>query len=155
MWDAVGRTNGVLHQVLPLASIGTPIDVPRVEGGDMLASAVLCGDRAVLVIVANREFTATPDSFTLQPRTVAIRARVPRFFKPLGVARISFPEGPQDVETSLSASSVSFSCRVVDGGVFVIYSDERTLSEMEAICAEHREQFEPACPSVARLTGGV
>lgn len=143
MWDAVGIANGMLHQLLPLTSIGTPVDEPRVEGGNVLARSILCGDGAMVIILVNRDFTADPQSFSLQPTQVRVRARVPAFMRAAGVVRAGFPEGPEQVSAEIDTSSVSFTTQLIDGAAFVVYTQPETVAHMQAICAEKAAIYRP------------
>jgi hypothetical protein len=146
MWDAVGEMNGVLHQLLPLLSIGTPVDEPRVEGGNVRANSILCGDRAMAVILVNQDFTADKDTFSLRPAQVGVRVRIPSLFRPRGVVRIGFPEGPQDVFADIGSSTVSFTTSLTDGAAFVIYSDTDTVAQMHRICEQKAGIYQPLTP---------
>jgi hypothetical protein len=137
MWNAVGRMNGILHQVLPLLAIGTPVGEPEVDGGEFLASAILCGDRAMVVALVNRDCVSTPESFTLTPATdVRVRVALPELLNAQGAALMTF-DGPVDLAAEIEGSNVSFSLEEVQAGaVVVIYADEDVLAEMRRIQAE-------------------
>ena len=65
MWNAVGRMNGVLHQVLPLLSVGMPAEQALVEGGRLQATSIVCGERALAVVLINMDHSSTPEAFRL------------------------------------------------------------------------------------------
>ena len=143
MWDAVGAMNGVLHQLLPLLAIGTPVDEPRVEGGDVRARSILCGESAMAVMLVNQGFTADKDAFSLRPAEVRVRARVPSFLRPVGVVRVDFPEGPQQVAADIGSSTVSFTTPLTDGAAFVIYSEPETVAQMRRVCDQKAALYRP------------
>jgi hypothetical protein len=141
MWTAVGAMNGVLHQALPLLSIGMPIEMPRTEGGDLAATAILCGDRAIAVVLVNRDFTADPERFVLNPAQTTVRVRLPGFMQARGVAEVNFPAETTTISANIAASSVEFSTDVQAGKILVIYSDDAVLKEMRGIHARCLKQF--------------
>ena len=130
MWNAVGAMNGVLHQVLPLVSVGVPLGAPRIDGGNLLGSAILCGDNAVVVVLVNQDFTADAQSFTLNPATANVRVRLPSFMQAVGVAEVNFPEETVQIEADIASSTVAFTTQVQAGKILVIYTDDAVLQEM-------------------------
>ncbi len=145
MWNAVGRVNGILHQVLPLLSIGVPVEEPRVEGGNFLSRSILCGDKAMAVVLVNLDFTADREAgFELNPATASVRVRLPRFFRAAGVVEPRFPEQAVQVPAELSTSLVEFSTQVQAGKILVIYSDDSLLQQMRSTHARCLEQFVPS-----------
>ncbi len=143
MWDAVGTVNGVLHQLLPLLAIGTPVEEPRVEGGNVRARSILCGTAAMAMILVNQDFTADKDAFSLQPAEVRVRARVPSFLRPVGVVRVDFPQGPQEVAADIAGSTVSFTTPLTDAAAFVAYSEPQTVAQMRRVCEQKAALYQP------------
>ncbi|MGC9317346.1 MAG: hypothetical protein ACP5KN_04835 [Armatimonadota bacterium] len=144
MWNAVGRMNVTLHQVLPLLSIGAPAGRPLAEGGDLLARSILCGDRALAVVLVNRDYASTPDEFSLTPaRQVSVRARVPRFMQVQGAVRAGF-EGPVGIPVQVRPGTVSFTLHdVAAGAIVIVYVDGSVPAQMRAIGERARARFEP------------
>lgn len=144
MWNAVGETNGELHQLLPLLSIGTPIGEPLVNDDNILARTILCGDRALVVILVNENFTSTPEDFTIEPVDGAsVRVRLPRGFRASGVALPAFPERPQGIDSEINASTVSFDLSFAAAQAAVIYSDASVVAEMQQIHDQCMSRYEP------------
>ncbi len=141
MWDAVGAMNGMLHQVLPLLAIGTPVAAPITDGGDVLASAILCGDRAMAVVLVNRDFTADAERFVLNPAHTKVRVRLPSFMRAAGVLEPRFPEATVPVEADLAGSVVEFETDVEAGKVVVIYADEAVPEQMRRTRAQCLRQY--------------
>ncbi len=144
MWNAVGRINGVLHQVLPLLAIGTPVGEPRVEGGNFLSSCILCGDRAMAVVLVNLDFTAEREgTFELNPATATVRVRLPRFFWAAGVVEPRFPEPSAAVDAEIGPSTVEFTTEVEAGKVLIIYADAAIPDQMRRTHDECLRRFVP------------
>ncbi len=144
MWNAVGETNGELHQLLPLVSIGTPIGEPLVDHDNILARTILCGDRAMVVVLLNKNFTSTPENFTIDPvENASVRVRVPVDFEASGVAIPGFPETPQEIDCHINPSTVSFDLSFDAAQAAVIYSDASVPTEMQRIHDECMARYEP------------
>lgn len=141
MWTAVGAMNGVLHQVLPLLSIGVPLTSPSVEGGNLLSSAILCGDKALAVVLVNQDFSADAESFALRPAQAVVRVRLPGFMKATGVAEVNFPGQTAQIPSEISGSSVAFATEVQAGKILVIYSDGAVLEQMRDTHARCLQRF--------------
>jgi hypothetical protein len=155
MWRAVGEMNGVLHQVLPLTAIGTPVGRPRVEGGNVEGATILCGDDALVVVLVNRDFRAAPDSFSLVPaRSVTVRAHMPRFMKALGVCTVAFPDETRPVLAAIHGSTVTFSADVEAGAALVVYADPSVPDRLRKIHARCLHRLErPAQTRAADRSG--
>jgi len=143
MWNAIGAMNGVLHQVLPLLSIGTPVDKPLITGGDLLGSCILCGDRALAVILVNQDFTADAENFEVRSLNVVVRVRLPRFLSAAGVVEVRFSELTQPIVADIGPSSVEFATEVQAGKIIVIYADEAVADRMRHRHAQCLRRFAP------------
>ena len=143
MWNAVGEMNGVLHQVLPLVSIGMPVGQPTVEGGNILGSTILCGDKAMVVVLVNKDFSASPEKFEIRPVRVKVSVRLPRFMTAAGVCTVHFPRGLPDRPAKIDGSNVEFSVNVGAGAIAVIYADESVFEQMRQAHARCLERFKP------------
>ncbi|HCA47629.1 MAG TPA: hypothetical protein DEP45_09835, partial [Armatimonadetes bacterium] len=141
MWDAVGAMNGVLHQVLPLLAIGTPVAAPSTDGGDILASVILCGDRAMALVLVNRKFTADAERFVLNPAHTKVRVRLPSFMRAAGILEPRFPEATVPVDADTAGSVVEFETDVEAGKVIVIYADESVPEQMRRERARCLRQY--------------
>ncbi|MEA3401978.1 MAG: hypothetical protein U9R79_12145 [Armatimonadota bacterium] len=144
MWNAVGRMNVTVHQVLPLLSMGTPTGRPLVEGGDLLARSILCGERALAVALVNRDYSSTPDDFSLTPaREVSVRVRVPRFMHVRGAVLAAF-DGPVEIPVEVRPATVSFTLRDLGaGGIVILYADGSVPAQMRETAERARARFEP------------
>lgn len=144
MWDAVGRMNVVVRQVLPLLSIGAPVGRPMVDGGEMLARSILCGDRALALVLVNRDFSSSADSFRLASAPeVTVRARVPGFMQVRGAVMATF-DGPVSVPVQVRPGTVTVTVDEVGAGaVVVLYADGSVPGEMRRIAERSRARFEP------------
>jgi len=144
IWDAVGRMNVILHQVLPLVSIGTPIGEARIEGGGRVSGKmILCGDRAVVVVLVNEDFEATPDSFSITPARVKVRVDVPALISARGVAMPRVATGPLDLPAKIDGPQVEFEWTVDAGAVVVIYGEESVFEQLRQSQAKWYAQFKP------------
>ncbi|MDD3925443.1 MAG: LamG domain-containing protein, partial [bacterium] len=65
LWNAVGEINGILHQVLPLTSIGTPVDglLTIEDSQDYYGSCIVCGDKAMVVTLVNKNYLSNSNAF--------------------------------------------------------------------------------------------
>ena len=144
MWNAVGEMNGILHQVLPFISIGLPVGEPWVESGNYLSSCILCGDRAMVVILVNKYYLSTPEKFLRAPRpSTMVRVRLPAFMKAAGVVRMRFPGGLPDIPAEIRASSVEFKAAANPVEMLLIYSDEGVFEQLRKKHAECLNRFVP------------
>jgi len=144
MWNAVGRMNGVLHQVLPLLSLGVPTEKPLVEGGRVDATTIVCGDRAIAIVLVNMDHSSTPEAFSLRPaRDVTVRLRIPSFMHIQGAALASF-DGPLELPLRVGAGTASFALPEVGAGaIVVLYADAGVVAEMRDIQSGRAEWFVP------------
>lgn len=143
MWNAVGRMNGVLHQVLPLAAIGAPVGEPRISAEGISGSTILCGDRAVVVALVNETFSASKDRFELTARKgVQVRVRVPRSMKVAGGCVVGFPEAPRELAVCTQGSRASFTLDINAGAAVVLYADPAARGELARAHAKALARFE-------------
>ncbi|MFP3902630.1 MAG: hypothetical protein ACLFWB_00175, partial [Armatimonadota bacterium] len=144
MWNAVGETNGELHQLLPLLSIGTPIGEPLVDNENILARTILCGDRALVVVLVNKNYTSTPENFEIEAvEQATVRVRVPTIFKAAGVAVPDFPGAPHDIDCHINPTTVSFDLSFDAAQAAIIYSDTSVLKAMQSIHEDCMARYEP------------
>ncbi len=132
MWHAVGRMNAVLHMAMPYISMGTPLPGARCNHPDVHVQTILCGDRALAVIVRNDRFLSTPDRFELTPaEDIIVRGRAPRYIPCAEVVRLT-AGGPQRVPFERNGSLVTFTLPHVDAGeVLLLLRDEAQLAAMQ------------------------
>lgn len=144
MWDAVGRMNAMLHQVLPLLSIGTPVADAIAAPRGILARMILCGDRAVAVVAVNRDFESTAETSDLRPaRNVTVRLRLPEFMRAPS-AVLATPDGPIDLALDVRGATASFTLEEVGpGAIVVIYGDDAIPREMRSIASSAARRFQP------------
>ncbi|MGD9498645.1 MAG: hypothetical protein AB7Y46_20290, partial [Armatimonadota bacterium] len=144
MWNEVGRINGVLHQVLPLLSLGVPAERALVEGGEIEAAAIVCGDRAIAVVLVNGDHSSTPEAFRLEPaRDVTVRLRIPRFMQIQGALLATF-DGPAELPVAIQPGTAQFTVPEVGAGAIVIlYAERAVVSEMRAQARRVAERFVP------------
>lgn len=144
MWNAVGEMNGILHQVLPLTSIGTPVGEPRVDSEKILGSTILCGDKAMVVVLVNLDFEAGPEAFRLTPtEDVSVRVRLPQFMKVRGVCSVAFPGKTGNVPATIHGSTVTFSLDVAAGAIAVVYADPSVPARLGKTRARCLRAFQP------------
>jgi hypothetical protein len=147
MWNAVGEVNGILHQVLPLLAIGIPVGSPEIEGGNYLSSLILCGDKALVLILVNRDFQSNPEQFLrTDAPTARVRVILPEFMRTAGaglVARVRFPGGQPDIPFEFRNSTLSFGASANPVEMLVIYSDE---SVFEGLRHRHAEALAAYVP---------
>ncbi len=144
MWNAVGEVNGILQQVLPLISIGIPVGKPLVDEGNYLSSSILCADKAMIVILVNKDYVSTPEEF-IRAETPAsvVRVRLPSYMQAAGVVRMRFPGGLPDIPAEIKDSSVKFMAAANPVEMLLIYSTE---SVFEALRQKHDECLERFVP---------
>ncbi len=144
MWNAVGEVNGILQQVLPLTSIGIPVGEPLVDGGNYLSSCILCGDKAMVVILVNKDFQSTPEQFIrAETPAAAVRVRLPSFMKAAGVVRMRFPGGLPDIPADIKDSTVKFNAAANPVEMLLIYSRESVFEGLRQRHAECLQRFVP------------
>lgn len=153
MWHAVGRMNTVLHMAMPYISMGTPVPGARCSHPDVHAQTILCGDRALAVIVRNDRFVSTPDRFELTPaEDVTVRVRSPRYIHCALVVRLT-AEGPQKVPFKRSGSLVTFTLPDVDAGeVLLALRDKAQLRAIQRLYDAELKAKVEALPSQAGTT---
>jgi len=145
MWDAVGQMNGVLRQVLPLTSMGIPVNEPRIDQDGLSGSVIQCGDRAMAIVIVNEQFQATKSEFTLtRAEDVLIETRLPRFMKVAGACEVRFPEATRPVPIKTHGTRLSFRLDVGAGAVVIVYADESVPEALRATHAACLKQFVPA-----------
>lgn len=144
MWNAVGEVNGIIHQILPLISIGVPIGEALVDEGNYLSSCILCGDRAIVVILVNRDFESTPEAFVRgdSPAT-NVYLQLPSYMNASGVVRMRFPGGLPDIPAEIRNSSVQFRAGASPVEMLVIYADESVFEGLRQRHAECRDRYTP------------
>jgi len=137
MWDAVGRMNVLLHQALPLLSIGVPAEEPLVTGGDVEGSMIVCGDRALAVVLVNHAHRSTPEDFSLEPaRDVSVRVRVPASMQ-VATAALVGVDGPVQIPIDVGAGTARFTVpEIAAGAIIVLPAKPGVLAEMRAVRAE-------------------
>ena len=151
MWNAVGEMNGILHQVLPLVSLGVPCDTPAVDKGDLLGSTICCGDRALVVVLVNRDFAANAERFSLTPvREVGVSVRLPAWFKATGVSQLRFPEVTQALPARIEAGVATFRLDVTAVAVAVIHADSTVPDQMRTAHQRCAAQFAPLAEKSGR-----
>jgi hypothetical protein len=144
MWNAVGEVNGILHQVLPLLSIGVPVGKPSVDGGNYLSSLVLCGDKALVVILVNRDFQSTAEQFVrAETPTATVRVTLPAFMRAAGVVRMRFPGGLPDIPAEIDRTTVTFRASANPVEMLVIYSDESVFEGLRRRHSECTDRYIP------------
>ena len=144
MWNAVGEMNGILHQVLPLISIGMPVGAAQVDADNWLTSCILCGDRAMLVVLVNRNYKSTPAEFITAPAPPAtVRVRLPRFLKAAGAVRMRFPGGLPDIPAEIADATVTFKASANPVEMVLIYADESVFEQLRRTHAGCLKRYVP------------
>ena len=144
MWNAVGEMNGILHQVLPLLSIGMPVGEAQVDADNWLTSTILCGDRAMLVVLVNKGYKSTPEAFITAPApSTTVRVRLPAFLKAAGAVRMRFPGGLPDIPAEITDSTVTFRASANPVEMLLIYADETVFEQLRQKHAECLKRFVP------------
>ena len=144
MWNAVGEMNGILHQVLPFVSIGMPVGEPMLDSGNYLSSCILCGDKAMVVILVNKDYISKPEkSVRAETAATTVRVRLPSFMKAAGVVRMRFPGGLPDIPAEITGSSVKFEAAGNPVEMLLIYSCEEVFEQLRRTHAECLKRFVP------------
>lgn len=110
---------------------------PSVDGGNYLSSLILCADRALAVILVNRDYQSTAAQFVhADAPTVIVRVALPAFMKAAGVVRMRFPGGLPDIPAEIDRSTVTFRASANPVEMLVIYADE---SVFEGLRQKHAD----------------
>lgn len=120
-----------------------PVGKPVIDNGDLLASTILCGDKALVIVLVNKDFSASAEEFEIRPVNTTVSVRVPEFMKAEGVCTVNFPEGLPDKPATIEGSQVKFSTSVGAGTIVVIYADESVFEQMRQAHARCLQEFKP------------